>query len=710
MGDSKEISLSVEETNELRAKLGLKPLRVDDGPKEGEAAAPGTSSLANDVLIEPVLPGEKRKLEELRRKLEDKRERRKIEKKLKEVKSLGEVDDEDDSAAAWAKKFKKIQKQKKLAAAREQALAEEDDAVEQAAEYGTADLAGLQVLHDKDLLQEGTTILTLADTGVLDDEDDKLENVEISAEERRHENEEKRKKGLDEYKGYDDDEFSDPSKARGAPNLLKKYDNIDVITGDEKKGERTGFSLDAAGGADLTREREAAAIREKLKEKELSLDYEVKVGGTDFYTTEEMAKFKKKKKKVKKSKVKALTADDLEMLPDVDQTTDRGSRKRKRTRGSDAAAAAAPTGGAAAAVAAMTGQSVAAVTGTADQADKAVSKPRQRTTLDLDALGEEGEEEDNMDLDLADVPVDDAEVAAEEEMAVALERARKLARAKKKAKATGADRAAQAIAASKAAADDNDAGGGAAETPGSITLTSMAEFVRIVGKGKDEAASAAAASAKEAAPAADTADDDAMEISAESGDPSTGWKAPPEGEAEVEDEEAEGEGITHEETVGKGIMAAVNFSKLRGFLDEGTRVERVGGVYHHPDRAVDTSATTVKAKSDSRDRRDRNDPFTLANYQPKVKLEYADDSGRVMTDKKEVFRYMSHKFHGKSSGKGKTEKRMQKLAETELSRKMESGDTPLGLTETMRRRMAESGSAHIVMGGDSTKKRKKKKN
>lgn len=248
------------------------------------AAAPGTSSLANDVLIEPVLPGEKRKQEELRRKLEDKRERRKIEKKLKEVKSLGEVDDEDDSAAAWAKKLcgsrgiappppplflciiscpclcctdhhacprsppcsKKIQKQKKLAAAREQALAEEDDAVEQAAEYGTADLAGLQVLHDKDLLQEGTTILTLADTGVLDDEDDKLENVEISAEERRHENEEKRKKGLDEYvllwlvqsfffqvliriqtsirryKGYDDDEFSDPSKARGAPNLLKK--------------------------------------------------------------------------------------------------------------------------------------------------------------------------------------------------------------------------------------------------------------------------------------------------------------------------------------------------------------------------------------------------------------------------------------------------------------------------------------------------------
>jgi U4/U6.U5 tri-snRNP-associated protein 1 len=82
-----------------------------------------------------------------------------------------------------------------------------------------------------------------------------------------------------------------------------------------------------------------------------------------------------------------------------------------------------------------------------------------------------------------------------------------------------------------------------------------------------------------------------------------------------------------------------------------------------------------------------------------------------MTDKKEIFRYISHKFHGKTSGKGKTEKRMQKLQETELSRKMESGDTPLGLTETMRRKMADSGSAHIVMAGgqEALKKRKKKK-
>jgi hypothetical protein len=94
---------------------------------------------------------------------------------------------------------RKLAKQKKLAAKREQELQEEDDAVEATAEYNTADLAGLQVLHDKDFLQEGSTILTLADSGVLDDDDDMLENVELAADDRRRKNEEKRKKGLDEY-------------------------------------------------------------------------------------------------------------------------------------------------------------------------------------------------------------------------------------------------------------------------------------------------------------------------------------------------------------------------------------------------------------------------------------------------------------------------------------------------------------------------------
>lgn len=47
------------------------------------------------------------------------------------------------------------------------------------------------------------------------------------------------------------------------------------------------------------------------------------------------------------------------------------------------------------------------------------------------------------------------------------------------------------------------------------------------------------------------------------------------------------------------------------------------------------------------------------NYKPNVKLEYIDDSGRLLNEK-EAFRYLSHKFHGKGPSKNKIEKRLKK--------------------------------------------------
>lgn len=49
-------------------------------------------------------------------------------------------------------------------------------------------------------------------------------------------------------------------------------------------------------------------------------------------------------------------------------------------------------------------------------------------------------------------------------------------------------------------------------------------------------------------------------------------------------------------------------------------------------------------------------------YKPDVKITYTDDKGRML-DQKEAFRYLSHRFHGKGSGKKKTEKRIQKFQE-----------------------------------------------
>ena len=53
-------------------------------------------------------------------------------------------------------------------------------------------------------------------------------------------------------------------------------------------------------------------------------------------------------------------------------------------------------------------------------------------------------------------------------------------------------------------------------------------------------------------------------------------------------------------------------------------------------------------------------------YKPAFKLEYSDDSGRNL-NQKEAFRQLSHRFHGKGSGKKKTEKRSKKMEEDNVS-------------------------------------------
>jgi U4/U6.U5 tri-snRNP-associated protein 1 len=48
------------------------------------------------------------------------------------------------------------------------------------------------------------------------------------------------------------------------------------------------------------------------------------------------------------------------------------------------------------------------------------------------------------------------------------------------------------------------------------------------------------------------------------------------------------------------------------------------------------------------------------DYRPDVKLQYHDEFGRSM-NQKEAFKHLSHMFHGKGSGKQKTEKRLKKI-------------------------------------------------
>ena len=86
----------------------------------------------------------------------------------------------------------------------------------------------------------------------------------------------------------------------------------------------------------------------------------------------------------------------------------------------------------------------------------------------------------------------------------------------------------------------------------------------------------------------------------------------------------------------------------------------------------------------------------MKDYKPDVKLEYIDDSGNRLNTK-EAFRQLSHAFHGKTSGKMKTEKRMKKLEDEKRLLSMSTTDTPLNMVSAFQERQKAAGSAHIVL-------------
>eukprot|EP00730_Choanoeca_flexa_P016160 TRINITY_DN7581_c0_g1_i1.p1 TRINITY_DN7581_c0_g1~~TRINITY_DN7581_c0_g1_i1.p1 ORF type:complete len:654 (+),score=210.68 TRINITY_DN7581_c0_g1_i1:63-1964(+) len=316
-----EIALTVDETNKLREKLGLKPLQTDNDDSNG--AAPGTGSMENDVLLAPVVPGAEEQANDLRGKIATQREKTEIRQKLAKVKTLGEADDDEDDAVAWVKKSRKLAKAKAEAAKQAQRLAEMDEAMEEDVfkerqhAYTAKDLKGMRIEHDMEAFQEGRqTILTLKDTGVLDDDaDDVLENVIIlDSEKAEQRKEEARKMGETHATAAIDDPLG--LKHKG---VLEKYDGIDQVTGDKGNGaqKKTSFRIgDKIDKAAVQTEEDI--IREKLKNS-VALETKANMIGSDFYTAEEMTKFKKKKKKKRKTrKTKALSADDLLNMPQQD--------------------------------------------------------------------------------------------------------------------------------------------------------------------------------------------------------------------------------------------------------------------------------------------------------------------------------------------------------------------------------------------------------
>ena len=106
---------------------------------------------------------DKKKTEELRRKIDEKKEKRQIEQRFARVRALGEeaAAGEEDSAAYWVERSRRIQKEKDEAAKRSKMLEEMDEAFgvgevvtdelmkQKAKAYTSKDLRGLKVEHDR---------------------------------------------------------------------------------------------------------------------------------------------------------------------------------------------------------------------------------------------------------------------------------------------------------------------------------------------------------------------------------------------------------------------------------------------------------------------------------------------------------------------------------------------------------------------------------
>ena len=87
------------------------------------------------------------------------------------------------------------------------------------------------------------------------------------------------------------------------------------------------------------------------------------------------------------------------------------------------------------------------------------------------------------------------------------------------------------------------------------------------------------------------------------------------------------------------------------------------------------------------------------DYKPNVRLEYIDDSGRKL-NQKEAFRHLSHKFHGKGSGKLKSEKRMKQIDEKNMIIGMSSTDTPLNTLAKLRDRQKQAATPYVILSGN----------
>ncbi|KAI9314126.1 SART-1 protein [Dichotomocladium elegans] len=667
-------SLSLEETNALRAKLGLAPLGGDD---DQETVDPDKEAYDNFQKMKRELQKEK-EAEEIRARIEKSKNRKKNLEKL-EGRGLGDADnDSETSALEWIKRSRK--REKELAARRARELDEMDQTFEK---YDAEDLSGLKVAHDLTEFHEGSEmILTLKDRGILDEEEggtDELSNVQLEDRERLRKNLENKKK-KSAYNPYDDEEFILGGIKK---SMLPQYD-------EDKKPE--GFEIGKGGKINvMTEEEKQQSVAQKLKEQTLS--YEKMQEIKDYYTQDEVnLSFKKPKKKKKKEKL------------------------RKRIKDNDDEDALLPP---------------ATTNGEHENVSPSTSAQPARKTID-------------MDVNFVD----------DDDLQQSLARTRQAANRKraKEAKKMTPEEIARSIveqrqAAAAAMQEDTDQANDEGGESG-LVLSEITEFVNSLGETPTFVTHEPQRSAhvanehtpmetKSVTPEPHVEQGEETPVHIKDVSDNNEGPAPEEVEEDASQPQDEGIPLIEEPLVSKGLAATLSLLNQKGLVAKPTEEqlkndrrtaermkwlaeqkkrdiqrERERQIEKQRQRERDGRASSASNRDRERARerereREREKELEeremmrqfekrMEEYKPDVKLEYFDEYGRQM-DTKEAFRFMSHKFHGKTSGKAKTEKRMQKMQEELKLNMMSSSDTPLNLATKLLERQQRTGTAHVVL-------------
>jgi U4/U6.U5 tri-snRNP-associated protein 1 len=668
-------ALSIEQNNKIRVALGLKPLPVpgaeadatgpdfkaDDSSASGEEEDPASTLESRQALgyenwqkLQDEADAKKRRDE---KNAAIKRARDIAQRNLKlQGPTLGEAGGAELDTKAWLMQNKK--RSKKIEKERARKLAEELEERERAAavEYTAADLAGVKVGHAIGDFEGGEDhILTLKDTGVDDDEEgDELQDVNLVDKERTEErNDLKKRKPV----------YDPTAENQG---ILSHYD--EEIEGKKRKR----FTLDAKGSTEEEREAKRQEVSDRLKKGAVSLDFEPEVPTSDYMDISEIKIKKPKKKKSKTTKQRAVM-DDEDVFPTIESNGI--SMDIDSTNGAPAPA------------------------------------PKKPINEDISF-------------------VDDDDLQA----SLALQRR---AAFKKRKKVRPEDLARQLREEESQTPMEVETPEEDAEEPG-LVIDETSEFVSNLQKPtlpereERRTTTPAAEAAVQPEPEAETEDVDMERTYNDIEDGEDLEERIKREEAKQDQQDLTGTGLEEEATLDQGLGATLSMLKQRGIvkdtdstdhnalmrkrqqflqdkLNREAEADRRARAQRERDRAsgkLDRMSAREREEharweNKQRDQQDARQMAEVFNreYKPDVQLKYTDEYGRSM-NQKEAFKHLSHQFHGKGSGKMKTEKRLKKIEEEKKRESMSALDSSqhTGMNNAMGATARKNRQAGVRLG------------